>query len=167
MSTAEGRYTVQRYERGQWVDDSAPENWSRASSKAEQMDRQGKCCRVVSSQGKVLFQSRPTMPLAYIERGRFKDDDERRRVMLERERPELDPAARITDLEAQLAAKEIEYGAFAEAKRELGALAQFLRDNYAREIAAGEPQHQKDLSTALLYYLQRERRIPRWLRWLL
>lgn len=46
-------------------------------------------------------------------------------------------------------------------------LAKFMREHYAREIAAGEAQHQKDLSTALLFYLRRERRIPRWLRWLL
>lgn len=107
------------------------------------------------------------MSVTTIERGRFRDDDERRAVMLERKREPLSPEQRITDLQAALAAKEIEYAAFVEAKRELGALAAFMRENYAAEIAAGEPQHQKDLSTALLYYLQRERRIPRWLRWLI
>lgn len=107
------------------------------------------------------------MSVTTIERGRFANDDERRKALLERQRKPLSAEERIASLEAALAAKSLDYDHFTQLKRMHDTLAKMLREQYAREILSGAPQHQKDLTTAVLFYLRRERRMPRLLRWIL
>ena len=106
-------------------------------------------------------------PVTSIQAGRkFANDDERRKVMLERARPQLDLQQRVTDLEAQLAAQTMDYNYFLSLKEAHDELARFIRENYAEEIDRKEPQHRADAVTAILHYARRERKLRPWMRWL-
>jgi len=106
-------------------------------------------------------------PVTSIQAGRkFASDDERRKVMLERARPQIDLEQRVTDLEAQLAAQTMDYDHFLSLKEAQDELARFIRDHYAEEIAQKEPQHRADAVTAILHYARRERKLRPWMRWL-
>jgi len=97
---------------------------------------------------------------------RFTSDEERRAVMLERSRPELPADQRITQLEAQMAAMQVDYTTFMAQKSQLDDIARFLRDHCAEEIARKEYQHQADAAKAILFYARRERKVPQWARWI-
>ena len=95
-----------------------------------------------------------------IEAGRkFANDDERRKVMLERARPQLNLEQRVTDLEAQIAAQAMDYNYFLSLKEAHDELERFIRENYEREIDRKEPQHQRDAVTAILHYARFEREL--------
>lgn len=104
-------------------------------------------------------------------RGRFATEEERRAALLEpigsplRNRPDLTPEERIVDLEAQIVALQIHGEHFRRLKESHDEIALFLRDHYAAEIERNEPQHVAEVSTAVRFYLRRERKLPRWARW--
>ncbi len=111
------------------------------------------------------MEGRMTQNDTYPIRGRFSDDDERRRVLLERERPPLSPAEQLADLRAQTAALRIDYEHFMALKAAQDEIALFLREHYQDEIQRKEPQHAAGVETAALFYMRRERKLPRLLRW--
>ena len=106
-----------------------------------------------------------------VARGRFESEEARRAALLEpigsplRNRPPLTPEEQITDLEAQIVALQINGEHFRQLKESHDEIALFLRTHYGAEIERKEPQHMAEVSTAVRFYLRRERKLPRWARW--
>lgn len=88
---------------------------------------------------------------------KFKDDAERRRVMLERAKPVTSPEEQIAILEKQVEAMKVDALHFAQLRADMERVVLFIRENYSHEIDRKEPQHQGSAVDAILHYAKIER----------
>ncbi len=88
---------------------------------------------------------------------KFKDDKERRAVMLERNRPVIPLEEQVAVFEKAVQSMQVDKQHFAQLKADFERLTLFIRDNYAIEIDRKEPQHQGSAVDCAIHYMKKER----------